>query len=1123
MYDEIKPRGAIKGSNPDAGGAVLREVPVFAVVKDNIDPTRSGRLQVYVSDIGSQDPDDANGWVTVKYMSPFYGLTEGSGGKATYGNYLDNPHSYGVWNSPPDIGSTVICLFVNGDPNFGYYIGCVPNAEALHMVPAIGGGENIVANAGEAAAFGGATRLPVVNLNNNNSSVSDSTNYLSAPKPVHSYQASILSQQGLIRDPIRGVISTSAQRESPSRVGYGISTPGRPVYEGGYTDEQIADAAKEGSPGKLKVIGRRGGHTFVMDDGDSLGRDQLVRLRTATGHQILMSDDGQCLFIIHSNGQSWIELGKEGTIDMYATNSVNIRTQGDLNLHADNNININAAKALNISAESIAMTSEKETTMRVGTDFSQYTIGKYTVKVNGSMSQYSASEGSYASKSTMYINGEKINLNTGSASTVPQEVKPLPVVAHTDTLFDSVKGWAAAPGKLLSIVSRAPAHAPWAMSGQGVDVKVNNNASAALPSAPAPALVATNSSVATTQTPGVTPAVVSTIPNTGQISAAVDKNTTAAIIGQSAVLAQTGIAANVIKQTGAGVVQTAQGAVAAIGKMAQSPAQLEAAGVLKPGASQLVNTLVAGGKTVEQAMTNNLFTGKSGAETLNAYVTNPVAQVQAQVANLQQAQTQLTQAGIITGTESGTQLGGLLLATATAGISNVTNFVKNAAQAAGQAVTGIVGGVGKAVNGLLGPLQNTLSAGNFASNLASTVTGGLSSIAGALGGATAGAIQGIAGLANAAKGIAASAFSAVTKGFATIKSGIPQNLKDITEKAQAANALSADSPPAFTTDPITGEQVRNFTADQEAAMRVSNASLNATLTNAVNNGIGNPIINTVANASASVGSLVNVVSSVNGSSVTNLVRTTTGTVSTALASVGAITGVSTGLNAIAGGEKAVASVVDNAKNAINLIPGASSITGLINSTGATATAGLAKLKDGTATLQSLASAGLPAGAAAQLNSAISSLSSGGSISIQLPTVAFNTVDRGELTAQITSTLGSAKIPLPNFSGNPATLGKPLSEESLSKYAEINDELNTLVDQRFELDKSVRDARYALNIAKTDLPAGDPAIAIAEQTLNQTKQQLKTLDDRLVEIRNRQAQLATAPPGNSVNSNTTGVS
>jgi hypothetical protein len=776
---------------------------------------------------------------------------------------------------------------------------------------------------------------------------------------------------------------------------------------------------------------------------------------------------------------------------------------------------MNAAKALNISAESIAMSSEKETTMRVGTDFSQYTIGKYTVKVNGSMSHYSASEGSYASKSTMYINGEKINLNTGSASTVPQEVKPLPIVAHTDSLFDSIKGWAAAPGKLLSIVSRAPAHAPWAMAGQGVDVKVNNNASSALPSAPAPAIVATNSSVATTQTPGVSTAVVSTVPNIGQVSAAVDKNTTAAIVGQSAVLAQTGVAADIIKQTGAGVVQTAQGAVAAIGKMAQTPAQLEAAGVLKPGSSQLVNTLIAGGKSIEQAMTNNLFTGKNGAETLNAYVTNPVAQVATQVENLQQAQKQLTQAGIITGTESGTQLGGLLLATATSGISNVTSFVKNAAQAAGQAVTGIVGGVGKAVNNLLGPIQNTLSAGNFASNIASTVTGGLSSIAGALNGAVKGSLQGLAGIAGAAKGLAASAFSAVTKGFATLKAGVPQNLRDISEKAQEANALNASAAPQFTTDPNTGEQVRNFTPEQELAMRASNASLNATLTNAVNAGVGNPVTNIVANVNASGAALSTVLNSANGSTVTNYARNATANL---VSSVGAVAGISTGLNAIAGGEKAVATVVNNAKNAINAIPGANTITGLISGAGSTAATSLAKLKDGTATLQSLASSGLPAGAAAQLNSAISSLSSGGAISIQLPTVAFNTVDRGELTAQLTSTLGSAKIPLPNFSGNPATLGKPASEEAINQFTALNDELNTLVDERFALDKALRDARYVLNNAKTELPAGDPGITVAEQSFNQAKQSLTDLDGRITAIRNRQVQLATSPvTGNSASS------
>jgi len=35
----------------------------------------------------------------------------------------------------------------------------------------------------------------------------------------------------------------------------------------------------------------RAGHTFVMDDGTLYGKDQLIRLRTSLGHQILMSDE----------------------------------------------------------------------------------------------------------------------------------------------------------------------------------------------------------------------------------------------------------------------------------------------------------------------------------------------------------------------------------------------------------------------------------------------------------------------------------------------------------------------------------------------------------------------------------------------------------------------------------------------------------------------------------------------------------------------------------------------------------------------------------------------------------------------------------------------------------------
>jgi hypothetical protein len=1069
-YDEIKPRGSTKASQPDAGGAVLRSVPLFGIVKDNIDPIRSGRLQVYISDLGGSDPNDSNAWVTVSYMSPFYGVTTPSSANTGWGEYIKNPNSYGMWNSQPDLGTTVICIFINGDPNYGFWIGCVPQPEALHMVPAIGGTDNIVANAGEAKSLGGAERLPVVNLNTNNTGLANSSKFLTDAKPVHSYVASILAQQGLIRDPIRGVIGSSAQREAPSRVGWGVSTPGRPIYEGGFTDETISKAASDGKATGLKVVARRGGHTLVMDDGDILGRDQLVRIRSSLGHQILMSDDGQTLFIIHANGQSYVELGKEGTIDMYSTNSFNVRTQGDLNLHADNNININAGKQLNISADTIAISSEKETTQKVGTDFSLYASGQYTTKVDGKMSFASAADSSFYSDAITYFNGSKINLNTGASSLIPQEVKPLPITAHTDTLNDATKGWAAAPGKLLSIVSRAPAHAPWASANQGVDVKVNNNASAALPSAPSPAVAAANASAGAPTTP-VSVAVASTVPPSSAISAALDKNTTGTMVGQISTLAATGPAAAAVK-LGAGVVETAQGAVAVVGAMAQSPAQMEAGGVIKPGSAALVNNLIQGGKTIQQALTPNLFTGKV-AENLTSYVNNPVAQVVTQVATFTQAQSALTSTGLITGKESGASIAGLVMSAATAGVQNTVNLVSNAASAVTGAVNGaisnVVGAATGALNSVLGSASSLVSAGNFAGNLASTVTGGLSSIAGALGGMAKGAVAGIAGLLDSAKGVAGSAFAAITGAFPTLTAGVPQNIKEITEKAQAAAQA-----------PSTG-------------------------------GIAGAL-------SAVTGGITGAIGAVTGA--------VTGAASGLLKTASGITAnLSTGLGALPGGASVVASVVNNAVGAINSVPGVSAVTGLIGqassitngisnlasvnplassgiltaATGAAGalTKGLDDLKSGKLSLASLASAGLPAGAAAQLNSAISSMSSGGAVPIKLPTVAINTNDRSELTAQVTSLLGNSKIPAPNYGG----LSSSIKAES-DRLNELVKQQQALVVEKDEQQKKVRQTRDAFVQARDNLPPGDPAIDIAKQTYIAEVKAFGDITDKISAIANK---------------------
>lgn len=487
-----KTTGQPKNYKFDRGGMPTEFGPFIGIVKNNVDSTRTGRLQVYIEQFGGADPNNKDLWRYVNYCPPFYGATP-KGGSAGTGTFVQgNQQSYGMWFTPPDIGVSVLCFFVGGDPKLGYYVGCIPDQGIIHMIPAIGAVDKAQAttqNKEQASYFAGATRLPVTEINNSNLQIADNPKYFDQPKPVHSYVAGILFQQGLINDKIRGSIASSSQRESPSNC-YGISTPGRPIYQGGIGaqggDENVnSQSLASNKPADANVIGRRGGHTFVMDDGNLQGQDNLIRIRTSKGHQITMSDDGDCFYISHANGQAWVELGKEGTLDVYTTNSVNLRTQGTINLHADEDINMFAGGKIN-------MKSTGGTIMQSDTDMSISNKGKMTLFSQGTIGIKSPGTvaidsqlGSWASGSELSFNGSKIQLNGGPKTAV--DAPPgLTKYLHPKVEFNSSAGWVAEPSATESIVTRAPTHEPYPYHNQGVSVSVEfSGAPTPPPDAPA--------------------------------------------------------------------------------------------------------------------------------------------------------------------------------------------------------------------------------------------------------------------------------------------------------------------------------------------------------------------------------------------------------------------------------------------------------------------------------------------------------------------------------------------------------------------------------------------------------------------------------------------------------------
>lgn len=998
--DIQKPKGPTKRNSPTAGGANPRLAPVLGIVKDTVDPQRMGRIFVYITDNSGLDPENRDNWRPVRFLSPFFGATRPDSGNDGNGNFKGNPSSYGMWMAQPDIGTTVVCLFIDGDMNYGFYIGCVPEPEALQMVPAIGATENVIPNQGESKSYGGAPRLPVTNINTNNASIADSTDYLSAPKPVHSYSAAIMFQQGIIRDPIRGPISSSSQRETPSRVGWGVSTPGRPIYQGGFDDSSIATNLSPDKAKDLRVVARRGGHSIVMDDGDIIGRDQLVRIRTALGHQILMSDDGQTLMILHSNGQSYVELGKEGTVDVYSTNSVNVRTQGDLNLHADNNININAQKKLSIQAESIQINTEKEFKQRVGTDHSVSTGGKFGHKVTGTTAFTSGGAMGLTSGSAVSVKGSRINLNSGSGPSA-NDVPPVDKILHTDTLFDATKGFLAAPAKLSSIVSRAPAHAPWASAGQGVNVKTNLDSNSQLPASPKSSVVNTNNIAASSLTSPVSNAVVASAPPIPNISNAINDKTGQALAATAAADAKSGPFSDAVTK-GTAIANTATGVqVAAGAAIPQTAEQMQQAGVLKPGSATLINSIAASTGNAKAAFPNTVFASGN----LSSFVSSAQAQTISLSKSLQVMQIGLQQAGVITGAETGSQIGGLIYSAAKNGLSETVGAVGLSANSSVATNNSTIVGITNKGTSVMGDIAK----GNFASGLAAGSGGALSGLQNSLGGLS--KIPSVAASIDRTKGASAAAFSAISSSMKPMKANEPQNLAAIATQNAVQTTVAGDT---------TNNSVDSIT--KPATSTISNIPTGSTtvstglLPNAGT--IASSLINAVKNSNSTVAAISSIPTIVSDLATASIVST----------AKSIITSTASGLSALPGGASAVSSVTNLLTGSVPPLPGTSDLksamTGtsvgtmnnISNTVSSAASSLLTSVKSGKG-LASVVTAKLPPSAAAALQSAVSSIASAGN-KIKIPSVALNTTNRSSITAATANQLGDPSIPTPNFSATP---------------------------------------------------------------------------------------------------------
>ena len=411
--------GQINKRSSGVGLAKMPQGPFVAKVVNHLDSKRQGSLRVQLlhTTTPGGDTSEEGQLFTARYCMPFYGVTDVRSNKKN-DDYYSTQQSYGFWAVPPDPGTKVLVIFAEGSPNQCYWIGCIQDEYMNYMVP---GGypadkpTNIVQE-GIQNDFKGKS-LPVGEFNKDISG-RVGNNPDKFPRPINPMMSTILAKQGLYEDVIRGLSTTSARRDLPNTV-YGMNTPG-PLDK--------RDGAPKGKYGETQnqiehFRSRLGGSAFTMDDGDptilrngiakenpatyydientpdniskadvTIPFNEHIRLRSRTGHQILMHNSEDLIYIANANGTAWIEMTANGKIDFYASDSINLRTETDFNLKADRDVNIESGQDINFTAgrdyklmvnnDRDVRTNKDETTF-VGSNKNSWTGDNHVVAVGG--------------------------------------------------------------------------------------------------------------------------------------------------------------------------------------------------------------------------------------------------------------------------------------------------------------------------------------------------------------------------------------------------------------------------------------------------------------------------------------------------------------------------------------------------------------------------------------------------------------------------------------------------------------------------------------------------------------------------------------------------------------------
>ena len=327
------------------------------------------------------------------YITPFGGA---NGGMARGPNKLSENSNkgsvaYGLW-AIPKVGAVVLLACVDGDPNQRIYLGCLYDQYTPHTMPHGRFMDNTVGP----LSSGDAQIMPL--LQNYERA------FVNFASPEWQSRGADFTVSAVDESQLEKAETDIPDDKKPeTRQGYEVTRT-----ELNHENPQTGETYES----QTYSITTPGFHAISLDD---RAKNCRIRIRSTAGHQILLDDSNERIYVCTAEGNNWIELDQNGNIDIFSARRISVHSEKDMNFTSDETIRMYGKKGVHIqSGGEYRVKAVGDITHKTDANINQFATTNYNVIANETV-EYTAVDILHTTSGSMHLNsGVAVNVTASS-------------------------------------------------------------------------------------------------------------------------------------------------------------------------------------------------------------------------------------------------------------------------------------------------------------------------------------------------------------------------------------------------------------------------------------------------------------------------------------------------------------------------------------------------------------------------------------------------------------------------------------------------------------------------------------------------------------------------------------